>query len=104
MGKAAVSSESRPHASSDRALTALVQLGALRLNCRRATISFFDRKQQYVLAEATRSFCLHSNISQDPDDALWLGACILARPATICEHTLRFTAKEQDLDSVVDSV
>lgn len=101
MSRAADSSESQPHAASDKALTALAQLGALRLNCRRAVISLFDRRHQYILAEATRSFCLHSSVPQDPDDALWLGSCTLTRPATVCEYTLRSTAKEQDLDDVV---
>lgn len=63
--------------SHDSALAAIAEVGALRLNASRGIISFFDRRRQYVLAEATR----------DLDTELWLGACVVPRGNSCCEHT-----------------
>lgn len=77
----------KKQSSPDKALAAFCSLGAIRLNVRRVLISGFDRKSQYVLAEATRSLSLHTHKSAHSDDELWLGACIRPRPAMPCEHT-----------------
>lgn len=76
-----------PYCSSDLALAAFAQLGALRLNARRAIISFFDRNHQIVLAEATRTLSLQTNEPSDPADKLWRGAGVFARGNSVCEHT-----------------
>lgn len=46
------------HSSYDTTLTVFAQLRALRLNGRRCMISLFDRSQQYIIAEATRTLSL----------------------------------------------
>ncbi|KAK5139331.1 hypothetical protein LTR04_003666, partial [Oleoguttula sp. CCFEE 6159] len=76
-----------PRSSRDTAFTAFAQLGALRLNCRRSMISFFDRKHQYVLAEATKTLSLRTDTVQDEEDALWLGTSIIPKGNGMCEHT-----------------
>jgi hypothetical protein len=48
----------KPHASSDKALTAFAQLAVLRLNVKRAMVSLIDATTQTILAEATRNLRL----------------------------------------------
>ncbi|KAH6951233.1 hypothetical protein BKA56DRAFT_605868 [Ilyonectria sp. MPI-CAGE-AT-0026] len=72
----------------DAILTALSQLAAFRLQARRAVISFFDRKYQHIVAEATQS----SPIGPCPDyveDRLWPSG-VIPRGDSICEHVLQF--------------
>lgn len=77
---------SAPAASHDLALTAFAQLGALRLNCRRAIISLLDRRHQYVIAEATRTLSLQNDQIHDDDDGLWLGQVTFDRGNTPCGY------------------
>ena len=63
----------RPQSSSDTALTAFAQLGALRLGARRAFISLVTREHQYFIAEATRTLSLRSDDVFEPTDQLWKG-------------------------------
>ncbi|PPJ50781.1 hypothetical protein CBER1_07460 [Cercospora berteroae] len=78
-----------PRAGPNLALTAFCQLGALRLAARRSVLFFFDRKDAFVLAEATRTLSLLDHeVHQDPEDALWLGHTIAPRGLTICEHAM----------------
>lgn len=67
----------------------------MRLNCRRALISFFDRQSQFVLAEATPSLSLYDDKPGQPDDELWLGAQIVERRGTVCEYTIVENSKYQ---------
>ncbi|KAE9983508.1 hypothetical protein EG328_009848 [Venturia inaequalis] len=69
-----------PSSSHDVALTALAQLGALRLNAK----SLFDRTQQYVIAEATRTLSLKSDSVYEKDDQLWIGCAIMSKDNGIC--------------------
>ncbi|KAI9151416.1 Hybrid signal transduction protein dokA [Paramyrothecium foliicola] len=48
----------KPHASSDKALTAFAQLAVLRLNVKRGMVSLIDASTQTILAEATRNLRL----------------------------------------------
>ncbi|KAK4977424.1 hypothetical protein LTR66_010712 [Elasticomyces elasticus] len=80
------SPSSTPTSSTDVALTAFAQLAALRLNARRAFISCFDHRNQYILAEATRTLSLQKDSVHDGDDALWLGATTVPRGNSACEH------------------
>ncbi|TID23371.1 CheY-like superfamily [Venturia nashicola] len=73
-----------PSSSHDVALTALAQLGALRLNAKRCMISLFDRTQQYVIAEATRTLSLRSDSVYEKDDQLWIGCAVLPKENGIC--------------------
>jgi hypothetical protein len=75
---------SLPSSSHDVALTAFAQLGALRLNAKRCMISLFDRAQQYIIAEATRTLSLRSDSVYENDDHLWLGCSVLAKENGIC--------------------
>ncbi|KAK2471101.1 hypothetical protein H9L39_17332 [Fusarium oxysporum f. sp. albedinis] len=81
----------------DAILHALSQLAAFRLQARRAIISFFDRKYQHIVAEATQS----SPIGPCPDrirDRLWPSG-INPRGDSICEHVLQFrNTKHTSLD------
>lgn len=74
----------------DTALAAFAQLGALRLNCKRALISCFDRRNQFVLAEATRSLSLQTGTHEDKSDYYWLGTGVYARGNSICEETAQY--------------
>lgn len=77
-----------PRPCKDTVLTALAQLGALRLNVNRGLISLLDGRYQYILAEATRSLSLLPTIEPDPNDDLWLGSVIIPRSKGVCEHVL----------------
>ncbi|KAJ5162029.1 hypothetical protein N7492_007421 [Penicillium capsulatum] len=72
--------------SHDTSLTAFAQLGALRLNARRAVISLFDRSHQHILAEATRTLSLQTGQPDHDDDRLWFGVRSLPREYGICSH------------------
>jgi signal transduction histidine kinase/AmiR/NasT family two-component response regulator len=78
----------QPISCPDKTLTALCQLGALRLNARRCLLFFFDLKNAYVLAEATRSLSLEDDCSHDEGDQLWLGHAMIPRGIACCEMTV----------------
>lgn len=84
-----------PVASPDRALTAFAQLGALRLDVRRTVISLFDRQNQYVLAEATKTLSLQKDDVHDEKDELWLGVTTFPRSAAPCEYGAGLYAPER---------
>ncbi|KAL4747977.1 hypothetical protein BDW72DRAFT_162631 [Aspergillus terricola var. indicus] len=73
-----------PQSSQDTTLTALAQLGALRLNCQRCMISLFDRRTQYILTEATRTLSLQDDRVHVDGDALWLGSSVIPKEDGIC--------------------
>ncbi|KAF2812755.1 uncharacterized protein BDZ99DRAFT_273292 [Mytilinidion resinicola] len=66
--KTACTTSSSPVPSDDKALTAFAQLGAVRLDARRCMLSFFDRKNCYIMAEATRTLSLQTGTALDPQD------------------------------------
>ncbi|KAK1963200.1 hsp90-like protein [Colletotrichum sublineola] len=74
--------------SPDTGLTAFAQLGALRLNASRALISLFDRHNQYIVAEATRSMPLAPGARYHTQNHLWLCGTAIPRSFGICEHVL----------------
>ncbi|PSN73579.1 putative histidine kinase HHK4p [Corynespora cassiicola Philippines] len=77
-----------PKPSEDKALTAFAQLGALRLNARRCLISFFDRRNCHILAEATRTLSLDSDRAEYAADRLCWGASIFPKEKSICYYTV----------------
>ncbi|KAH8730789.1 putative histidine kinase HHK4p [Phaeosphaeriaceae sp. PMI808] len=77
-----------PRVSDDKALAAFAQLGALRLNARRCLISFFDRRNCYILSEATKSLCLHTGQATLREDSLCWGSTILPRESSLCSYTV----------------
>lgn len=80
---------SQPGPSDDTALAAFAQLGALRLNCRRCLISFFDRRNCFILAEATRTAGLVTGRSELPEDDLAFGTSIFPKEQSICYYTVK---------------
>lgn len=47
-------------------------------------ISLFDRAQQYIIAEATRTLSQQSDKVHDDGDALWLGTTVMPKESGIC--------------------
>lgn len=68
-----------PEGCSDTALAAFAQLGALRLNARRALVTLLSSDTEYVLAEATKSMSLQYDSVEDAHDDPWLGTCSFLR-------------------------
>ncbi|KAK6541325.1 hypothetical protein TWF694_007144 [Orbilia ellipsospora] len=76
-------------ASVDPNLTALVQLGALRLGCDRSFLSLIDGTTQYIIAEATPSTSL-TNINANPEEGnLYLGVTRLNATWGVCPNTMK---------------
>ncbi|KAL1648447.1 hypothetical protein SLS58_002202 [Diplodia intermedia] len=65
-----------PAVARDATLTALAQLGPLRLQCDRAFVSLTDRSHQYIIAEATRSLS-YFDLARHSNDPLYLGVAAL---------------------------
>ncbi|BCS27055.1 uncharacterized protein APUU_60103A [Aspergillus puulaauensis] len=96
------STESVAQSSSDPILTALAQLGALRLNAQRALISLFGRHEQHVIAESTRTLCLQDNGDKNFCDELWVGSCTMAYDRSFCKSVLKPPPSAQTLgDGVI---
>lgn len=89
-----------PRSSPDNALTAFAQLGALRLNTRRALISLLSTEHEYVVAEATRTISLQADTVHEAGDALWLGTSVIPRSSGICEHILDFQVEQDSPDDL----
>jgi hypothetical protein len=89
--------ESCPQPSEDKALTAFAQLGALRLNARRCLISFFDRRNCYILAEATRTCSLHTGQPEFTEDSLFWGNTIFPKEKSICYYTVNLASDQSGL-------
>jgi signal transduction histidine kinase/GAF domain-containing protein len=77
-----------PRSSTDTALSAFAQLATLRLGTRRALISLIDRTEQHVLAEATQTLSLQSDLVHDDRDELWFGCTTFPRALGLCEEAL----------------
>jgi signal transduction histidine kinase len=75
--------------SSDTALTAFAQLGALRLGAQRCLISLFDSKREHIIAEATGSTTLAAKEECGGHvDDLWLSGTAIPRGFSVSEHVL----------------
>ena len=61
------------HKPIDPVLTGLAQLGTLKLQCRRSLVSLMNRKNQFILAEATRTLSLRSGVPENEDDRIFMG-------------------------------
>jgi len=78
-----------PSLSSDANLSALVQLGALRLDTDRSFLSLIDGKYQYIIAEATRTHSLVQNgVYAREGDQLYLGVKQLDISWGVCPNTM----------------
>jgi len=68
-------------------LNALVQLGALRLDCKRSFLSLIDRNYQWVAAEMTRTHAINSMKCEG--DKIWLGVAKLDACWGVCPTTMK---------------
>src|SRR4051812_48403390 len=73
----------KAYSSSDRALNAFAQLGALRLRAKRAMISLIDSKHQYTLAESTQTLSSQSDDVYEAGDSLWMGVKTIPREESL---------------------
>jgi hypothetical protein len=78
-------------------LTAFAQLGALRLNARRCLISFFDRRDCFLLAEATKTLSLTGGEAEFEDDRLCFGTTIFPKEQSLCNYTVNLAPKWSSL-------
>ena len=78
----------QPILNPDPTLNALVQLGALRLDCRRSFVSLIDREHQYVVAEMTRTHSIRE-ARHDPGDMISFGVCKLEVCFGVCPTTMK---------------
>lgn len=67
-----------PHSSPDLSLSAFAQLGALRLDAQRVTISLFGRYEEHILTEVTKTLSLRDDNDHETQDELWVGACTMS--------------------------
>ncbi|KAF7900220.1 uncharacterized protein EAF01_007522 [Botrytis porri] len=84
--------------SSDRALNAFAQLGALRLKARRAMISLVDRTHEYILAESTKTLSSQNDDVHDDGDFLWLGLRTIPREDSLCAAVINTPRSESQRD------
>ncbi|KAF2432392.1 hypothetical protein EJ08DRAFT_710304 [Tothia fuscella] len=75
--------------SSDLNITALIQLGAFRLDADRAFLSLIDKSYSYIVGEATRT-----NTLAKADDSLFLGVSRLALDFGVCSRTMDYFKDE----------
>jgi signal transduction histidine kinase/CheY-like chemotaxis protein len=68
------------------------------MNCRRGLISFFDRRNCYILAEATPTLSLQSGMAATANDQLQWGRCIFPKQESICYYTVSLPADDFPLN------
>ncbi|CAD6443182.1 2c751db1-fee3-48b6-8fba-fe9be635d9af [Sclerotinia trifoliorum] len=90
----------KAHSSSDRALNAFAQLGALRLKARRVMISLVDRTHEYILAESTRTLSSQDDDVHDAGDSLWLGVRTISRKDSLCSAVINTPRSENNRDDI----
>ncbi|KAK7917468.1 hypothetical protein PG985_011076 [Apiospora marii] len=86
--------------SNDPVLTSLAQLGACRTGTARGIISLFDKKWQYIVAEATPSLSLLPSLGSEERDGeeLWLCQTAIPRNHGVCEWTLLYDGEPSTCD------
>ncbi|KAF2493498.1 hypothetical protein BU16DRAFT_81507 [Lophium mytilinum] len=94
-----VCATSGPVPSDDKALTAFAQLGAVRLDARRCMLSFFDRKNHYIMAEATRTLSLQTGKALDPKDSIVWGETMFTKGNGLCDYTVKMAMMQEATDS-----
>lgn len=86
--------------SNDATLTALAQLGALKLQCERSFISIIDATHVYVIGEATRTHALQKDAAASVDDSLYLGVRALELHWGVCPTTIQvFTGRRGSIST-----
>lgn len=90
--------------SPDATLTALAQLGALRTATSRSLVSIFDEQYQYVVAEATASIPLASELGhEEHGEDLWLCGTAIPRSHGVCDYTVCGTDPDNLIDKECDA-
>lgn len=74
--------------SRDSTLTALTQLGLLRLGAHRAFVSLFDHHYQYIVAETTASSRLRSATDRPTQEGLLLCGLAITHSEGVASHVL----------------
>lgn len=90
--------------SSDTALTAFAQLGALRLGGQRCMISLFDQTRQHIVAEATPDSALgplEANVLGQKSTTLLFSGTAIPRSFGVCEEALVHDEQSPLSDNVV---
>ncbi|KAJ5767216.1 uncharacterized protein N7511_004832 [Penicillium nucicola] len=95
VGRITPSKEFVARSSVDPVLTAFAQLGTLRLDAQRTLISLFNRNEQHVLTEATRTLSLQDDTDHNCRDELWLGSCSVSYERSLCKFVLKPVANTQ---------
>ena len=91
--------------STEPTLTALAQLGALKLQCQRSFVSIIDHNSQFILAEATRSVSLRHRDIHKEGDALYLGIQSLPLYWGVCPSTMKtFTEPGTSLELATPNI
>ncbi|KAJ5181576.1 hypothetical protein N7449_011723 [Penicillium cf. viridicatum] len=88
VGPTTLSKDYVARSSADPVLTALAQLGTLRLDAQRSLISLFGRKEQHVLTEATRTLSLQNDGNDDARDELWVGSSTMSYDRSLCKSVV----------------
>lgn len=89
------SEDNTPRLSRDANLTALVQLGALRLDTDRSFLSLIDGRYQYIIAEATRTHSVaRDGVYEKEGDQLYLGLKKLDITWGVCPNTMEVFTDE----------
>ncbi|KAF7530475.1 hypothetical protein G7054_g9526 [Neopestalotiopsis clavispora] len=91
---AALIESSSLRTSRDTVLTSLAELVALRLNVARVTISLFDQRWQYVVAEATPRLTLAPSAKIVDGGGLLLCGTAVPRSQSICSQVVKRTLED----------
>jgi hypothetical protein len=67
------------------------------LNARRCLISFFDRRDCFLLAEATQTLSLTGGEAEFEDDRLCFGTTIFPKEQSLCNYTVNLAPKYSTL-------
>jgi hypothetical protein len=66
-------------------------------------ISLFDSTQQYIIAEATRTISLQSDLVLEPGDELWLGTTVLPKDVGVCRLVAALPVASETADGNYNS-
>ncbi|KAJ5936546.1 hypothetical protein N7466_002996 [Penicillium verhagenii] len=92
ISKAAPATKLKPYSSPDSSLSAFAQLGALRLEVQRSTISLFGRYEEHILTKATRTLSLRDDSDHNIQDKLWVGTYIISYERSLCAAIVSITS------------
>ncbi|KAF2812320.1 uncharacterized protein BDZ99DRAFT_439352 [Mytilinidion resinicola] len=62
-------------------------------------LSFFDRKNCYIMAEATRTLSLQTGTALDPQDSLQWGRAVFTKGNGLCDYTVKMPMMQEATES-----